>query len=92
VFACLKRHLAGNQPGQPSIMVKRVIMVAPLRPRYVTDFIGKGRMSAVHDVDRQYMGCVTNAGLQTADETQCGIFTGELTNDSGLLISINLLS
>jgi hypothetical protein len=67
-------------------------MAAPLHPRYDTEFTGKGRMSAVHGVDCEYRGCVTNAGLWTADETQCGIFTDELTNDNGLLIFNNLLA
>lgn len=61
-------------------------MLTPATPTLrnaATPFLGTGRLTALHDTDREYMGCITDAGLWTIDESQCGTFKGVSTDDYG---------
>jgi hypothetical protein len=63
--------------------VAALVDASPTPQNAATPFLGAGRLTALHDTDREYMGCITDAGLWTVDERQCGTFNGVSTDDYG---------
>jgi hypothetical protein len=60
-----------------------LVPASPTLRDAATPFLGTGRLTALHDTDREYMGCITDAGLWTIDERQCGTFKGVSTDNYG---------